>query len=172
MSMVNVAGKNATTKVFGLTKDAVQPNAVDLSIEKVFRIKPNLFVIDAENHKQHRGVEEVLPDEDGFFYLEPDTYEVIAHETVSVGPDEAGYVIGRSTMNRNNLLIRSSIYDSGYTGTCCTVITVGSGPAKIQKGTRFAQYVSWKAESLKQYNGSYGFGTEDDKKYGISKQAE
>lgn len=170
--MVNVAGKNATTKVFGLTKDAVQPNAVDVSIEKVFRIKSNLFVIDAANNKQHRGVEELIPDDDGFFYLEPGSYEVIAHETVSVGPDEAGYVIGRSSLNRNNLFVRSCLYDSVYTGCICAVLTVGSGPAKIQKGTRFGQYVSWKAEAVKQYNGSYGFGTEDDQKYGVSKQAE
>lgn len=168
--MVNVAGKNATTKLFGLTKDAVQPNAVDVSIEKVFRIKSNLFVIDAANNKQHRGVEELTPDDDGFFYLEPGSYEVIAHETVSVGPDEAGYVIGRSSLNRNDLFCRSCLYDAGYEGVICTVITVGTGPVKIQKGTRFAQYLCFKAEALKLYDGSYGFGTEDDQKYGVDKQ--
>lgn len=170
MSMVNVAGSNSTTTITGLTDEAVQPNAVDLTLGKVFRIKNDLFVIDANNNKQHRGVEEIQPDEDGFFYLEPGSYEAVAQETVAVGEDEAGYIIGRSSLNRNNILIRSCLYDSGYNGVCAFVMTIGSGPVKIQKGTRFGQYVSWKAEALKSYNGSYGFGTSDDSKYGVSEE--
>lgn len=48
-------------------------------------------------------------------------------------------------------------------------LQVNVAPIKIQQGTRIAQYVCYKSEVLKQYNGSYGFGTEDDSKYGKRK---
>ncbi len=166
--MVHVCG-SATTKIEGLTADAVQPNAVDLTLGKLFKIIPNVFEIDAANNKKHRGVEEMETDEDGFWYLEPGSYEFVAEQTIKVGEDEAGWVIGRSTWNRNDCLIRSCLYDSGYHGVLCGVITIGSGPARIQKGTRFGQYISVKAETLHKYEGSYGFGTEDDAKYGVTK---
>lgn len=40
---------------------------------------------------------------------------------------------------------------------------------RIQRGTRVAQYVCYKSEVLKQYDGSYGFGTTDDTRYGVTK---
>lgn len=168
MSIVSVCG-SATTKVTNIKPGDETPNAVDIRLAKVFKILPNMFEIDEANNKKHRGVEELFPDENGFWTLEPGSYEVIADNTVCVGPDEAGYVIGRSSLNRNDIYVRSCLYDSGYNGVMCAVMTIGTGPVRIQKGTRFAQYVSWKAESLKMYKGSYGFGTEDDAKYGVSK---
>lgn len=56
-------------------------------------------------------------------------------------------------------------YDSGYAGCMAGCMHVNVGPAKIQKGTRVGQYLSWKAEALHAYNGSYGSKSEHDKKY-------
>jgi len=47
------------------------------------------------------------------------------------------------------------------------VLHVTVGPAKIKKGTRIGQYLSFNAESLSTYNGSYGIGKDHDKKYGV-----
>lgn len=166
--MVNVAGEISTSTITGLTEKAVQPNAVDVSLGKIFKIKPTLFTIDAANNKVNRQVEEMLPDEDGFWLLEPGSYEFAAEQTIEVGPDEAGYVITRSSLNRADVTAHSGVYDSGYHGGIFGLLRVG-GPMRIQKGTRIAQYVSWKAEALHKYNGSYGFGTSDDQKYGVTK---
>lgn len=168
MSVVHCGG-SATTKINNLTQDGIQPNAVDIRLGKVFRIKNNVFEINANNDKVHRGVVELSPDNDGYWFLSPGSYEFTAIETVSVGEDEAGILIGRSTLNRNDVLIRSCLYDSGYQGAIVGVITIGTGPIKIEKGTRIAQYLSFKAETLHKYHGSYGFGTEDDAKYGVTK---
>ena len=173
MSMVNVAGKNATTKLSNIDEDMIQPNAVDIRLDKVFEISNNLFVIDAANNKQHRGSTEMQPDEEGFFHLEPNKmYEYVSSSGIKVGPDEAGWVIGRSSALRNGVQILSCLYDSCYHGSIMGTIVVYNGPAKIQRGTRIGQYVSLKAEALKAYNGSYGYGKEYDKKYGTTAESQ
>lgn len=173
MSMVNVAGKNATTKLSNIDEDMIQPNAVDIRLDKVFEISNNLFVIDAANNKQHRGSTEMQPDEEGFFHLEPNKmYEYVSSSGIKVGPDEAGWVIGRSTILRNAVQVNSCLYDSMYCGSMMGTFTVFNGPAKIQRGTRIGQYICMKAESLKAYDGSYGYGKEYDKKYGTTAESQ
>ena len=104
MTVKHAASENSTTEIFNIGPDAIQPNGVDLRLKKVFKILPNVFEIDAENNKKHRGVEEILPDEDGFWTLEPGVYEVSCMETVKVGHNEMGLVINRSTFNRNGVI--------------------------------------------------------------------
>lgn len=166
MSMVNIAGNNATSSMEGLTKECVQPNAVDITLGKVFRILPTTFAIDARNNKVLRQREEMIPNQEGYWELPPGDYEGVAEQAVCVGPDEAGYVIPRSTLNRAGVFLTSGLYDSGYNGVCAFCIHVGTGPMVIEKGTRVGQYITWKAEALHKYNGSYGFGTSDDTRYG------
>ena len=84
---------------------------------------------------------------------------------INVGSNEAGWVITRSTLNRNGLYLTSGLYDSGYSGVMAGVLHVTIGPAKIRKGTRIGQYLSFDAESLSNYDGSYGLNSEHDKKY-------
>jgi deoxycytidine triphosphate deaminase len=85
---------------------------------------------------------------------------------IRVGEGEAGWVITRSTFNRNGLFLTSGLYDSGYHGAMAGVLHVMVGPARIKKGTRIGQYLSFEAESLAMYDGDYGIGKEHDKKYG------
>lgn len=166
MTVKHAASENSTTEIFNIGPDAIQPNGVDLRLAKVLRIKPTMFVIDAENNKTLRETEEILPDEDGFWTLEPGVYEVSCMETVKVGHNEMGLVINRSTYNRSGVVIRGSVFDDGYHGAIALSMYVNVAPIKIQKGTRIAQYVTFAAESACKYNGSYGFGTADDMKYG------
>ena len=42
---------------------------------------------------------------------------------------------------------------------------VNQGMMKIAPGTRIGQYLSFEAKTLKMYEGSYGTGSEHDKKY-------
>ena len=142
-----------------------QPNAIDLRLDKVFKIKKEVFEISNE-HKKHRGTEyEVQPDDYGYFFLEPGDYEVVMENIIQVGENEAGWVITRSTFNRNGLFLTSGLYDSGYHGSMAGVLHVGIAAARIKKGTRIGQYLSFDAESLSTYDGDYGIGKEHDKKY-------
>lgn len=162
--MKHVLGQNSRTTLTNVQNGDSQPNAVDLRLEKVFNILPSLFEISNE-HKQHRLTEEVLPDEEGFFNLMPGHYEVIMENIINVGENEAGWVITRSTFNRNGCFLTSGLYDSGYHGVMAGVLHVTIGNIRVKKGTRIGQYLSFDAESLSSYQGSYGLQSEHDKKY-------
>jgi deoxycytidine triphosphate deaminase len=141
-----------------------QANAIDLRLDKVFRILPNLFEI-TNDYKKHRGSEEILPDAEDFYALSPGSYEIVMENIIHVGEGEAGWVITRSTLNRNGCFITSGLYDSGYHGVMAGVLHVTVGDVRIKKGTRVGQYLSFNAEALSLYDGDYGINKEHDKKY-------
>ena len=165
MSMINIGGTVSTSILTGIQKGDVQPNAVDLRLGKVFNIDDNTFTID-EDKKTHRGSTEQELWEDGYYYLYPGSYEVIMENTIYVGPDEAGFVITRSTLNRNGCFLTSGLYDTGYDGVMAGVLHVGVGLMRIKPGTRVGQYLNWKAEAVSSYDGDYGKGKSHDQKYG------
>lgn len=162
--MIHTMGPNSKTRLTNVQEGDVQPNACDLRLSKVFKIQPLLFRI-SEQVKQHRGSEEVIPDSDGWFYLPKGQYEVVMENIIEVGPDEAGWVITRSTLNRNGVFLTSGLYDSGYHGVMAACMHVTTYDLEIQKGTRIGQYVNVCAESLHKYNGSYGLNSNHDQKY-------
>ena len=168
MSMLHVASNKTKSSLTNVQQEDIQPNAVDVRLDKVFAIQPRLFTIgevDGKEQKSHRGSQEMFPDKDGYFYLSPGSYEVVMENIVDVGPGEAGWVITRSTFNRNGIFLTSGLYDSGYNGVMAGVIHVVDAPAKIKRGTRIGQFLLFKSESLKKYDGDYGLGKEHDKKY-------
>lgn len=166
MSMKNIASTKSSSFLSMVSDSQVQPNAVDIKIDKLFQINHgNEFVIDEEK-KQHRGSVEIPPDAKGYYYIEANTsYEFLAEGEISVGPDEAGWVITRSTLNRNGIFLTSGLYDSGYHGVMAGVIHNNSGPAWIAKGTRVGQFLLYDAEALSSYEGDYGKGKADDVLY-------
>lgn len=167
--MKHILGDNSSSTLTNVQEGDCQPNAVDLRLDKVFRILPTVFEI-SDDHKKLRETKEVLPDEEEYFNLEVGDYEVVMSNIISVGENEAGWVITRSTLNRSNIFITSGLYDSKYSGCMAGCLHVGTGPARIKKGTRIAQYLSFNAEMLHGYNGSYGIGLDgkpkaDEQKY-------
>lgn len=163
--MKHIMGKFSRSKLTCVEGGDSQPNAVDLRLDKVYKIKKDVFEISNE-HKKHRGTDyELKPDHQGYFFLEPGSYEVVMSNIIHVGENEAGWVITRSTLNRNGLFLTSGLYDSGYHGVMAGVLHVGIGPARIKKGSRVGQFLLFEAESLSSYDGDYGVGKEHDKKY-------
>lgn len=155
--MLNIAGPNTSSKITNLEPGDVQPNAVDVRIARVWQLHPSsLFSID-ERSKMHRASTEILPNEEGYWFLEQGSYEVQFANLVTIGDDEAGWVIVRSTLNRNGIILTSGLYDSGYSGAMAGCMHVLGGPMQIQKGTRIGQFILIKAEALHKYNGTYGF---------------
>lgn len=162
--MIHILGKNSNSRLTAVQDGDSQPNAIDLRLGKVFAINTTPFEL-SESYKKHRGTTEIESDQDGWYHLQEGTYEVVMENIVTVGADEAGWVITRSTLNRNGVFITSGLYDSGYNGVMAGAMHVRGGPVRIQKGTRIAQFLLFKAESLTQYSGSYGLNSEHDKKY-------
>jgi len=163
--MKHIMGFNSKSTLTGVQEGDVQPNAVDLRVAKIFSINgENLFEISNE-HKKHRGGNELKPDPEGFYNLGMGHYEVIMENVIHVGTNEAGWVITRSTLNRNGCFITSGLYDSGYNGSMAGVLHVTCGQARIKQGTRIGQYLSFNAEALHSYDGDYGVGKAHDAKY-------
>ena len=161
MKHILARGENLLTNV---QEGDSQPNAVDLRVDKIFSLKNEVFSI-SEDSKKHRGSEEVEA-VDGYFELEPGTYEILMENIVKIPEGYAGWVITRSTLNRNGLFITSGLYDSGFHGVMAGCLHVEHGPAKIEKGSRVGQFLLFEAETLSMYDGDYGIGKEHDKKYG------
>lgn len=163
--MKHIMGPESTSSLTNVQEGDVQPNAVDLRIGKIFFIRPNTFTI-SEETKDHRGSVELTPDANGWWTLREGHYEVVMENVINVGEGEAGWVITRSTLNRNGVFLTSGLYDTGYHGVMAGVMHVTCGPMRIQKGTRIGQYLSFAAEALHHYDGSYGIGKSHDAKYG------
>lgn len=165
--MIHIANSTSESKLLNqhlLKPEDIQPNAVDVRVDKVFKINDTTFTIDEES-KQHRGSNELSVDQDGYFNLEPGAYEVIMEGIVRIGRGEAGWVITRSTLNRNGLYITSGLYDSGYEGVMAGVLHVTCGPARIKQGTRIGQFLLFESDTVKMYDGDYGVNSDHDKKY-------
>lgn len=168
--LVHLAATDSNSALSTFTDSQIQPNAIDLRIDRVFALVDTPFII-SDDEKQHREKREIHPNLDGYFRLAPDiTYEVTFEGTIKMGADEAGFVITRSTLNRNGLFFTSGLYDSGYIGAMAAALHVSGGMSFIKKGTRVAQFLLWKAQALHEYDGSYGIATdgtikEDEKRY-------
>tara|TARA_R110002096_G_scaffold369403_2_gene562648 strand:+ start:549 stop:1040 length:492 start_codon:yes stop_codon:yes gene_type:complete len=163
--MKHIQSSKSKSTLSNVKEEDIQPNADDLRLDKVLKVRDDAFVL-TDDYKVHRGSEEMQPDEEGFFNLEPGHYEIVMENVINVGAGEAGWVITRSTLNRNGLFLTSGLYDSGYHGVMAGMIHVSIGLARIQKGTRVGQYLSFDAENIKLYDGDYGINKEHDKKYG------
>jgi len=165
--MKHIMGPNSKSVLTNVQEGDVQPNAVDLRLGKVFKISQSTFKID-EKEKQHRGSYEMKPDEQGYYNLAEGHYEVIMDNMITVGEGEAGWVITRSTLNRNGVFLTSGLYDTGYDGVMAGMMHVTCGPMRIQKGTRIGQYLSFNAEALHKYDGDYGKNKKHDQKYTVT----
>ena len=163
--MLHIMGGNQST-LTNVRDEDIQPNAVDLRVDKIFKIRDETFILsDPENKKVHRGSTEIQTlYGTNWWRLPPGTYEIVMENIINVGPDEAGWVITRSTLNRNGLFITSGLYDSGYHGVMAGALHV-TAPAKIKKGTRVGQFLLFTSQSLKKYDGDYGIGKAHDQKY-------
>ena len=166
--MKHILSQTNDCELTGVQEGDSQPNAVDLRVKKIFTIhKASRFEL-GEGVKLHRRTSEELPDKDGWWDLQRGTYEIVMENIVSIEEGYAGFVITRSTLNRNGVFITSGLYDSGYHGVMAGCLHVRVGPMKIQKGTRVGQFLLFKAETLSLYDGSYGIGKQHDNKYGVT----
>ncbi|NBW56545.1 hypothetical protein EBR43_01930 [bacterium] len=162
--MKHILGADSRSTLTNVQDGDSQPNAVDLRVGKIYKILHNHFWI-SNDSKKHRESEELNVSKDGYYELTPGHYEVVMENIIHVGEGEAGWVITRSTLNRNGCFLTSGLYDTGYHGVMAAVLHVTVGNAYIKQGTRIGQYISFNAESLSSYDGDYGVGKQHDKKY-------
>lgn len=153
----NIASTQNKSSLSVVDAVSVQPNAVDMRLDRVFKFDDqyNYFFID-EDDKKHANKIEIFPDEEGYWNLQKGVYEIQFEGIVSIAEGQAGWVITRSTLNRNGVFLTSGLYDSGYTGAAAGAMHVNAVPMRIKKGTRVGQFILCDAEALHAYDGSYG----------------
>jgi len=169
--MIHLASPNSKSFLSQFDPSQVQPNAIDLRVDKLYKFDSDTnFELgeldDGTEHKRHAVIHEYKPGKDGWWQLNMPYYQIIFEGNITVGEDEAGFIITRSTLNRNGLMVRSGLYDSGYSGVMAGFLANAFGTAKIRRGARLGQFLLFKAESLSQYDGDYGTGKAHDTKYG------
>lgn len=164
--MINIASPNSNSQLSHVVEADIQPNAVDIRVDKIFE-SSGVFVLteDIKIHRsQRRELEPYWITYDGKQFLgwtlNAGYYEFTAKGTVAMAEDEAGYVIVRSTLNRNGVFITSGLYDSGYEGVMAGALHV-TQPMYLGHDTRIGQFVLMKAEALSKYDGSYGLGKDE-----------
>lgn len=146
------------TKITNVDDQMIQPNALDVRLDQVYEIQSNLFVL-SEESREHRSTTEIQPDAEGYFLLKANhKYSILLDHNVEIGDGEAGWLIPRSSLNRNGLFVTSGLYDSGFYNQLGGVLHVGCGDAKIKKGTRVAQFILFDAEAVSLYDGVYNKG--------------
>lgn len=163
--MIHIAGDVTQSIITNIRQKDIQPNAIDLSVQKIFSMYGD-FILDEKTKKQ-RQKQEVDINEQGYYHLkEHRSYEVLFSGKVTIADNEAGIIVPRSTLNRNGVFITTGLYDSGYgknapasLGAC---IHIRGGDAFIKPGTRIAQFVLFNAEMIYSYTGSYGKGNVSD----------
>ena len=162
--MKHILSKTNDSELTNVQEGDSQLNAVDLRVSKIFKMDGQFLI--SEDKKVHRSTEELIPDEKDWWSLDTGVYEIVMENIVSVGEGYAGFVITRSTLNRNGVFITSGLYDSGYHGVMAGALHVRGGKTYIKKGTRVGQFIMFEAETLSLYDGSYGIGKQHDNKYG------
>lgn len=141
-----------------ITDNQIQPNGIDLRVRSVSKVLDggNTFVLTASDEKIH--VPKDVMKEDDLSYIEGrsgSAYIIDFEEYVEVPRGTVAFIYGRSSLNRNGLLIRSSVFDSGFKGQIGAVMYAFSS-FRIQRGARLAQIVFARCDTASLYNGSYG----------------
>ena len=158
--LIHASGSKAKTKIYPISPKQVQPNAVDLTIDKVWSLENGVFMLDGDSKHslQRREVHPIVRQTDGIevFRLKEGTYVVEFDQKVEIGASEAGIVVSRSTLMRNGVWLESALYDSGYRGHMHAGLTVAKGIEFIfPRHERLAQFLCFEAEALRQYDGIY-----------------
>jgi deoxycytidine triphosphate deaminase len=142
-----------------------QPNAVDIRVSELRTIEAldhtdsvydeQCFTISDSSTEHKQKSMPLMPDADGYWHLLRGIYEVTSPHFVTVPEGYAGYLITRSSFNRNGIFILSGLYDAGFTGYVQGTLYNLAGRIKMQYLTRVCQFVLLKAETAHLYKGQY-----------------
>ena len=136
-------------------------NGYDLRVRTICEATTDLDSILTINNKGLKNNAYVIVrprygrDKNLYYFLKRNTpYIVKTIESVYIPKDAVGIIFSRSTFNRNGIIIRGTLFDSGFKGQASLAIYPFQN-IRIAKGTRIAQIVFVTAEAYKLYNGKY-----------------
>ena len=153
--MKHLMNSRTTIEFDDFEENQIQPNAVDLKIKSVSLIHGGTVVLVGDT-KQHAKRTVVEPDDEGHYVLTEGKYDIVFDGKVVIGDGEAGFLITRSSLNRNGITISSGLYDTGYNSIIGGVLHVPQNTTLVVgKNERLAQFLLFDADALHDYNGVY-----------------
>lgn len=95
------------------------------------------------------------------WYLPKGTYMIELNEGCKLGMNDTAYVIMRSSLNRNGVMIQSAVWDPGYECENMNLrLTVDTDGVYIEKNARVCQILVFDNEDTELYDGQFqGGGT-------------
>ncbi len=149
----------------------IQPNAIDFTADKAFKLSSRRFYI-SETAKQMRGSHPYNPHTTDLeiqlsWELQgKDMLDFLSDVYVDLPTGVAAQLIIRSSLARNGLLLVSGLYDSGFKGHIGFLLhNCHRTSAIITQGTRVGQIVFIQSTSSELYTGEYNHGAGTDLEY-------
>ncbi|MFB6086539.1 MAG: deoxyuridine 5'-triphosphate nucleotidohydrolase [Halodesulfurarchaeum sp.] len=141
--------------------EQVQPNGVDLRLDAILEpVEPGSIFRDGTTIGERDPLETVaLEDGDGSesregYRLDPGGYVLQYAETVSIPEEHVGFLLPRSSLMRNGVMLNTAVWDAGYTGRGEGLLQVHH-EIELERGARVAQLVLAAADHEGTYAGSY-----------------
>jgi dUTP pyrophosphatase len=127
----------------------VQPNGVDLSVDAIWRFTAPGSLGRDERDRVLPAREELTPDADSWFELEPATYGIRYAEWVELPADSGGLCFPRSSLLRMGVDVPTAVWDAGYAGRGEGLLSVTNPHGmRLQRGARIAQLVVFRLTEL------------------------
>jgi len=136
----------------------LQPNGVDLRVERVQRLTSPGLLGAADNVREPAAREDVPTDKDGWWDLHRGAYVITYREKVNLPTDLMALSRPRSSLLRSGVAIHGAVWDAGYSGRGEGLLSVlNSRGYRLQRGARVAQLVFFRlsAPTGEGYKGRY-----------------
>ena len=136
----------------------LQPNGVDLRVERVQRLTSPGLLGAADNVREPAAREDVQADKDGWWDLHRGAYVITYREKVNLPTDLMALSRPRSSLLRSGVAIHGAVWDAGYSGRGEGLLAVlNSRGYRLQRGARVAQLVFFRlsAPTAEGYRGKY-----------------
>ncbi len=165
---IKADGKNTTLDF--LKKSQV---GVDLSVNKIYSFSNAGMVVKEKSYipdyKEIKPIS-IVNDKIGWNLL-PGTYICEFNEGVSLGSDDTGIIITRSSLNRSGVTIVSGVFDPGYNTIMgedinpmgARIIVNNPYGFYLEKDARVAQLIVLENEDAELYNGQFQHQAPTDK---------
>ena len=136
----------------------LQPNGVDLRVERVQRLTSPGLLGAADNVREPAAREDMPTDKDGWWDLHRGAYVITYREKVNLPTDLMALSRPRSSLLRSGVAIHGAVWDAGYSGRGEGLLAVlNSRGYRLQRGARVAQLVFFRlsAPTAEGYKGRY-----------------
>lgn len=136
----------------------VQPNGVDLTLARVQRFAGDGRIAVDNSGRVLPDLEDVEPDAEGWFHLEPGPWHITYNEIVVLPDDLMALGRPRSSLGRSGVTIHTAVWDAGYEGRSTSLLQVlNPNGFSVQINARVMQlvFMTLNKKTAVGYSGQY-----------------